>query len=145
SPEMLKKAEKRIRRRGLTNARVERMNAQELRYADNTFDAVALIHTLSAVEDPLAVLKEVRRVAKPDALVVICNHFQSRHPLLSRAERMLRPVSGLVGFEPAPYEGILLDFPGMRVEETRRVNLGGYWKLFHCRVLKDAGIGDSAN
>ena len=56
---------------GLENIIPTRGDAQELPYADNTFDAVYLVATLGEVSDKEAALKELHRVLKAGGRLVV--------------------------------------------------------------------------
>lgn len=82
-------------------------DVHELPFADDSFDAVLLFHTLTYAEDPARALEECARVLRPSGrLVVLCldQHSQSevtarygeRHPGFSpRAVRSLLSRAGL--------------------------------------------------
>lgn len=55
--------------RGLTNITFQKVDANDLPFQDNSFDIVFCHQVLQHVKDPVAILKEMRRVAKPGGLV----------------------------------------------------------------------------
>lgn len=57
--------------RGLRNVVPTRGDARQLPYPDATFDAVCMIATLGEIPDQEAALREVARVLKPDARLVV--------------------------------------------------------------------------
>lgn len=113
------KARERARNRGATTL-VECVKGDARRmeaFADHGFDAVVLEYTLHHLEDPLAVLKEVRRVLRPGGKLLIGDWFvrdgqaqDDCHKLtMGKLERLLVRA----GFHPAAQEyvgtdGILL-------------------------------------
>jgi SAM-dependent methyltransferase len=60
-----------ITRRGLTNVDFEAGDVHALGFPDDTFDVVHAHQVLQHVADPVAALREMRRVAKPGGLVAV--------------------------------------------------------------------------
>jgi ubiquinone/menaquinone biosynthesis C-methylase UbiE len=82
---------RRAARLGLTNIVVRQGDARKLPYLDHTFDGGYLISVLGEIPDPVAVLRELRRVLKPDGRlvvgeVVIAPDFVSLPALRERAK-----------------------------------------------------------
>lgn len=69
--EMLDDLVRRAARAGLTNIVARQGDAQELPYPDSTFDAAYLISVLGEVPDAPLALRELRRVLKPAARLII--------------------------------------------------------------------------
>ena len=95
---MLRQARKKLVERKLTHAVVFQADALHLPFAENSFDHVFVSHVISVVSDPCALVREVRRVAKPTARVVIVNHFQSTNRLLAMVEKWLCPLCTKLGW-----------------------------------------------
>jgi phosphatidylethanolamine/phosphatidyl-N-methylethanolamine N-methyltransferase len=95
---MLRECRKKIREQGRTNAFVFQANALELPFADSTFDHVFISHVISVVSDPVVLVKEAQRVAKPGARIVILNHFQSTNRLIALVEKWLCPLCTRLGW-----------------------------------------------
>ena len=68
---MLDSCRQLARSRGLDNVTFETVDANELPYPDASFDIVFAHQVLQHVKDPIAILKEMRRVAKPGAIVAV--------------------------------------------------------------------------
>ena len=102
SADMLEKAEKRRRKRGLTNVKELRvMDASKLEFEDNYFDGFLATYVLSVADNPAQVMQEMCRVCKPGGMVYVFNHFKSqkeKQPLLAMLEKTFAPSSKLVGF-----------------------------------------------
>ena len=75
------------------------MDASSLDFGDAEFDATLATYTISAVPDPVAVLREMRRVTKPGGTIVMLNHFRSRNPVMRRIEDALAPVCAHLGWK----------------------------------------------
>lgn len=54
----------------LTNANIQVANAEQMPFADNTFDRITCLGSLERMIDLEKVLSEIRRVAKPDAKIL---------------------------------------------------------------------------
>lgn len=81
SAEMLRRAESR-RRRYPGVLRFVRSDAGRLAFSDEAFDTVVTSCTLCSVPDPVAVLRELRRVLKRDGRLLMFEHVRSRNPVL---------------------------------------------------------------
>ncbi|HTU02115.1 MAG TPA: methyltransferase domain-containing protein, partial [Candidatus Sulfotelmatobacter sp.] len=66
SEEMLKKARQRVDELGLSQVRLEVMDASNLTFPDNSFDHVIATYVISAVPDPVKTLLEMQRVCRPN-------------------------------------------------------------------------------
>ncbi len=134
SPEMLDKARDKVGEQKLENVEaLLEMDAEQLEFEDNSFDAVVAMYVASVVPNPDRLMAEMRRVCVPDGDIVIINHFASRHPLLRGLERMLKPLSRMLGFHPDMALDALPDEPDCPRIGVYRANIFGYWKLVHYR------------
>ena len=76
SPEMLAKAEDRLA--GLdTDGTLHRMDAQDLAFADDSFDAVISALSTCTFPDPVVALTEMERVCTPSGTVRLAEHGRS--------------------------------------------------------------------
>lgn len=127
SPDMLARAETRVRRRKLDNVeRLHEMDAANLAFGDASFDVAVAMFVMTVVPDPARVLAEIVRVVRPGGHVVLVNHFSVDKGPRAAIERSLTRYSGALGWHP--------DF---RIEEVLcRTDL----KLSKRRDLPPAGI-----
>lgn len=75
------------------------VNAEQLPFADNSFDCVCIAYGLRNVTDKQAALNAMQRVLKPGGRVVILEFSKPRNPLLGRAYQAyssLWPLAGKV-------------------------------------------------
>jgi phosphatidylethanolamine/phosphatidyl-N-methylethanolamine N-methyltransferase len=93
SEPMLREAARHVESEGRTNVRLWRMDASSLGFPDESFDVVYAAYVISVVPDPVAVLKEMRRVCRVGGHIVLLNHFLSTDPVLSLLERWLAPLT----------------------------------------------------
>ncbi|MDN4615132.1 class I SAM-dependent methyltransferase [Leifsonia sp. F6_8S_P_1B] len=70
SHDIVEHARRSAAERGVTNVRFEQGDAYALDVADDTFDVVHAHQVLQHVGDPIAVLREFRRVTRPGGIVV---------------------------------------------------------------------------
>ena len=73
STNMLKVGKNKIRKNNLKNIKLYQMDATKLKFKDNTFDKILISLVLHEVNDELAgkILKEAKRVLKPDGEIII--------------------------------------------------------------------------
>ncbi len=71
---------------------IVRQTAEVLPFGAATFDCVVSTWTLCTIPDPVAALREVRRVLKPDGLLVFTEHGRSDDPTIARWQDRLNPL-----------------------------------------------------
>jgi ubiquinone/menaquinone biosynthesis C-methylase UbiE len=69
--EQIARARQLAAERSASNIRFERANVYQLPFSNHTFDAVFSHALLEHVQDPLAALREMRRVLKPGGMVMV--------------------------------------------------------------------------
>ena len=132
SASMLEKARERIARKGICNVRLLEMDAADLKFADDSFDIVYAPYLVSVVPDPVAVVREMRRVCRPGGRIVILNHFRSANRVGARLERLIAPFTLYLGFKSD------LDLPAFLVQadlkpiSIEKVNVPRIWSLVTC-------------
>ena len=132
SSEMLDKAVERVQNLAMPNVTLKVMDATSLDFADNEFDKALATYTISAVPDPVAVLREMRRVVKPGGTIVILNHFRSERWITSRAEDLVAPVCTRLGWKSNLAMTPLLAEVGLTPELVQKVNMFNGWRLVKC-------------
>ena len=132
SEEMLRKAHERVAEQGNTNVTLLPMDATVMTFKDDTFDSSVATYTISAVPDPIGVLREMRRVVKPGGNIVVLNHFRSEKRVMGRLEDMVAPVCTRLGWKSnLPLEPLLKQV-GLVPDITAKVNLFNGWRLIRC-------------
>jgi phosphatidylethanolamine/phosphatidyl-N-methylethanolamine N-methyltransferase len=135
SSSMLEKARERVAREGLRNVRLLDMDAQNLTFADGSFDIVYAPYLVSVVPDPVQVAREMRRVCKPGGKIIVLNHFRSANPILSRLERAISPFTVHIGFKSDLDLPAFLAQAGLEPVSIEKVNRPKIWSLVTC--IKD--------
>jgi phosphatidylethanolamine/phosphatidyl-N-methylethanolamine N-methyltransferase len=98
SQEMLELAQAKVTAKGWQHIELRQMDAQNLTFADNTFDFVMAFHVVTVVPDPAKMISEMVRVAKPNAKIVIVNHFRSHRQWIAALIDRLDPVTRHLGW-----------------------------------------------
>jgi phosphatidylethanolamine/phosphatidyl-N-methylethanolamine N-methyltransferase len=108
------------------------MDATVMDFGHAEFDSAVATYTISAVPDPVGVLREMKRVVKPGGNIVILNHFRSDRPAVGRLEDLLAPLCTRLGWKSnLPLEPLLRQV-GLTPEVTTKVNLFNGWRLIKC-------------
>ncbi|MEY4705927.1 MAG: hypothetical protein RL042_2132 [Nitrospirota bacterium] len=76
---------------------VSNISAERLPYDDRTFDCVVSTWTLCTIPDPVAALREIRRVLKPDGVFLFLEHGRSDEPKIAAWQDRLNPLQNVIG------------------------------------------------
>ena len=145
SAEMLARASERVGREGLDHVEaLLEMDAEALKFADNSFDAVVAMYTASVVPNPDKMLAEMRRVCIPGGDIIIVNHFMSKGGVLEPLERAMAPLSRNLGWRPDFQINSFLDPADIDVQEVRSVPPLQLFTIVRCRNAAPSQPGDLA-
>ena len=132
SEEMLEKAQDKVVELGMNNVTLKAMDATVMDFGDSEFDAAVATYTISAVPDPVAVLREMRRVVKPGGNIVVLNHFRSERRVLGRIEDLVSPVCTRLGWKSNLSLEPLFEEVGLKPDLSAKVNMFKGWRLIKC-------------
>lgn len=140
STDMLRKAAARVHRHRLGNVdALLRMDAGQLAFADASFDKASLLFAVSGLPDPVRAVREVQRVCKPGATIVIANHFLSASPLVRLCDRVLDPFYRQMRYRDDLDLDAFVEAAGLDVIRRRRANVFGYATVVVCRGRGSVG------
>ncbi|MGJ4941899.1 class I SAM-dependent methyltransferase [Bradyrhizobium sp. HKCCYLS1011] len=101
SEPMLRRAQQRVRELKLSNVEVLAvMDAKNLAFADNLFDAVVAQYVITAVPDPEATLDDFIRVLKPGGELILVNHIGAETGPRRIFELAFAPIARRLGWRP---------------------------------------------
>jgi len=83
SPEMISKAEKKLKKQN-KKAKLLEMDIQNLDFEDNSFDLIVTSCVFCSVPDPIKGLKELKRVLKKDGRIIMLEHMRSRNKVVGK-------------------------------------------------------------
>ena len=133
SPDMLKKARTNIRKHNLLNKNVIMMNGEQLKFEDNSFDKVAGMYVVSVTQNPNLLIKEMKRVCKPNGDIYLVNHFsfETDSKFLKILEKGLMPVSKYLGWRSYFPFTEFNAYAKLNVQSISKVNIFDYWGIIH--------------
>jgi ubiquinone/menaquinone biosynthesis C-methylase UbiE len=91
SEKMLEKAYEKARKFH-KKVKLLNMDAQNMDFPDNTFDAIFTTCVFCSVPDPILGLKEMRRVCKPKGKIIMIEHVRSEKKVLGVIMDILNPI-----------------------------------------------------
>lgn len=138
SPDMLEHARARLDSEQEKRITLQVMDAQQLAFEDDSFDKVVAMYVASVVPGPEQLIAEMKRVCRPGGDIFIVNHFSRGSGPMAAVERLIEPLSNLIGFRPAFPLQDFLDMAELDVVDQQGVNAFGYWTLLHARNPEQA-------
>ena len=132
SQEMLDKAVERVQTLTMPDVTLKVMDATSMDFGENEFDRAIATYTISAVPDPISVLREMRRVVKPGGVIVILSHFRSERRVPGWLEDLVAPVCTRLGWKSNLAMTPLLERVGLTPEIVTTVNMFNGWRLVKC-------------
>ncbi len=94
---MLNESKKKLEHKPFFNANLMQMDVHNMAFADNSFDFILSAYVLTVVENPEKAVKEIFRVARPGARVVLINHLRSDNWLMGAIEDFFHPIFSGIG------------------------------------------------
>lgn len=88
---MHRKARKRIARAGL-DVELLSLSAEEIPRDNASFDTVLVTYTLCSIPEPVAALREMRRVLRPGGRLIFCEHGRAPDPGVAQWQDRLTPA-----------------------------------------------------
>jgi phosphatidylethanolamine/phosphatidyl-N-methylethanolamine N-methyltransferase len=134
SHEMLKKAARRVNGTRIRQApALLQMDAQRLAFADASFDKAVVLFAITGLPDPARAMKEIGRVCRRGATIVIANRFRSERRLERACDALLSPIHRLLRYRTDVDMNRFLAVSGLELIEARPANLWGYSTVLVCR------------
>jgi ubiquinone/menaquinone biosynthesis C-methylase UbiE len=108
-------------------------DAEDLDFADESFDTVVCTYGLCTIPDDRGALREAKRVLRPGGRILLAEHVRSPNPLVRTIQRLIDPLAHRFGGDHLLREPLeLLADEGFEVEELRRLK-AGYVELVAAR------------
>lgn len=130
SERMLERARDRALRLG-QRVRLLVADLHALPFEDGAFDTVVATYVFCSVADPRRGLTEVRRVVRPDGIVLLLEHVRPDNPMLGRLTDTVTPLTRrLFGPEIDRRTEAMATAVGLDILDVRRE---GIWREMVCR------------
>jgi phosphatidylethanolamine/phosphatidyl-N-methylethanolamine N-methyltransferase len=133
---MLDRASGKKERLGLDHVSLFEMDAENIAFADDSFDHAVVPFVISVVSDPEKMVSEVKRVTKRNGNIVIINHFCSNNLFLSKLENFVSPLSAKIGWRYGVTTDLLSNHCNLYIEEIIKKNRLDLWRIIHARNRK---------
>lgn len=148
SDAMLDKARKRVSQLGLRHVTVERMDAEALAYADDSFDVVIAQYVITACPNPERALDELARVVRPGGEIIITTRVGAEGGVRASIEKTLMPVTQRLGFRTQfgfhRYTDWARRHGGVELVERRDIPPLGHFSLVRFRKVAPAAAATIA-
>ncbi len=128
------------RSRGIT---VHKVNLASQCFADGIFDAVTVSHVIEHVYDPVALIRECRRILKPGGILVIItpNISSITYRLFRSSSAHLEPPRHLVLFQPRNL-AYLADLAGVQMVRCTTLARGAKQLFLRTLDIRRRGFTD---
>lgn len=91
SERMLEKAREKAKKFN-KKVTLQQMDAQDMKFFDNTFDTIFTTCVYCSVPDPIKGLREMRRVCKPTGKIIMIEHVRSEKKVLGFIMDIMNPI-----------------------------------------------------
>jgi ubiquinone/menaquinone biosynthesis C-methylase UbiE len=133
SDRMLVEARQRARREGV-NVELYEMDAQNLEFEDDYFDAAVATFVFCSVPDAVRSLQELARVVKPEGEILLLEHVRINEPVIGSLMDLLNPlVVRMMGANINRRTVENVQRAGLTVERVEELAPGGLVKLIIAR------------
>jgi phosphatidylethanolamine/phosphatidyl-N-methylethanolamine N-methyltransferase len=134
SEPMLDKARERVARYQLKHVEsISVMDAEQLTFADNSFDVVVAQYVVTAIPNPERALDEFLRVVRPGGEIILTSRIGAESGLRKSIEKWLMPITSRLGwrteFAWERYERWAKTARAVRIVECRALPPLGHFSL----------------
>jgi len=113
------------------------MDAEDLGFKENSFDAVVCTFVLCSVPDPVKAINEMRRVCKPNGKIEVIEHMLSKNKIVALLQHIHNPITSyLFGFNVNRDTVSNIKKAGLRITSKKSLALNGVFKIITCRTNK---------
>ena len=133
SERMLSRARKRATSLGL-DVDLRQMDAQALDFPSDRFDAIVASFVFCSVPDPVAGLRDLGRVCKPEGEIRLLEHMRARGELVGRLMDIVNPIA--VRIQGANINRRTIDnieSAGLRIERVEDLSVQSIFRLIVAR------------
>ena len=143
SEPMLDKARDRVRKQNLSHVEaIQYGDAEQLNFADGSFDVLVAQYVVTAVPNPERALNEFVRVVRPGGEIILTTRIGAESGIRGAIEGFLMPLTSRLGwrteFSWARYERWLAASPTVKLREKRALPPLGHFYLVRVTRLPDA-------
>ena len=133
---MLKKAQAKKEKYGYHHVSLFEMDAENITFADNSFDHAVVPFVVSVVSNPVKMMSEIKRITKHNGKIIVINHFRSRHAFLARLEKLFSPLFLRLGWEAAVPIDLLANHCHLYIEGISKKYKLDPWFIVHATNKK---------
>lgn len=126
---MLEKAWDKKRRKALKNIDLVEMDAENLTFADDSFDHSVAAFVVTVVPNPEKMVGEMKRVTKKNGSIVILNHFCSDNGLVMRLEKLFSPLCERWGWRSDVGVEVLSNHCNLQIKEVFKKTRLDPWSI----------------
>lgn len=126
---MLNKAQEKKERLRLDHVDLMEMDAENIAFADNSFDHAVAGFVVSVVPNPEKMVAELKRVTKKDGTILILNHFCSKHVLISKMEKFFSPLCEKWGWRSDITLDLLSNHCNLNIKQIFKKNRFDPWSI----------------
>lgn len=118
------------------NLKVQVMDGQRLRFADETFDKVILHLILAVIPDPVATLKEAERVLKSGGAIAVFDKLVGSGNKPTFKRRMLNPITNFLFSDITREMSVIAGFTKLTIVSENEANMNGFFRRFLLKKIE---------
>jgi phosphatidylethanolamine/phosphatidyl-N-methylethanolamine N-methyltransferase len=113
----------------LDNVDLLEMDAENLTFADDSFDHSVAAFVVTVVPNPEKMVAEMKRVTKKDGTIVILNHFCSDSAILVTLEKLFSPLCERWGWRSDIGINLLSNHCSLNIKEVFKKTRLDPWSI----------------
>jgi phosphatidylethanolamine/phosphatidyl-N-methylethanolamine N-methyltransferase len=133
---MLTKAKEKKDKHGFSHVSLLEMDAENMSFADDSFDHAVVPFIVSVVPNPVRMMSEIKRITKKNGKIIVINHFSSKHAMLAKLERFFSPVFLRLGWTAAVPIDLLANHCNLCIEDISKKHRLDPWFIIHATNKK---------